>query len=70
MPLYEVAIIKRPTKKEIEEGTGMEGLVLAPTAVVARDPNSAVIAAVTRDGGIKDFDPNKCEVLVRPFSPA
>jgi len=68
MPLFEVAIIKKPTKKEVDEGTGMEGLVLAPTPVVARDANSAVIAAVTKDGGLKDFDPNKCEVIVRPFA--
>lgn len=68
MPLFEVAIIKKPTKKEIEEGTGVEDLVLPPTPVVARDANSAVIAAVTKDGGVQGFDPNKCEVLVRPFA--
>jgi hypothetical protein len=66
--LFEVAILKKPSKKESEEGTGVETLVLAPTCVVARDANSAVIAAVTKDGGIKDFDPNKCEVLIRPFA--
>jgi hypothetical protein len=67
LPLFNVAIIRKPTKKEIEEGTGEEGLVLAPTAVIARDANSAVIAAVTKDGGVKGFDPNRCEVLVQPF---
>ncbi len=67
MPLFEVAIIRKPTKKEIDEGNGLEGLVLPPTAVVARDASNAVIAAVTKDGGVKDFDANKCEVLVRPF---
>ncbi len=69
MPLFEVAIIKKPTKKEIDEGTGTEGLVLAPTAVVARDANGAVIAAVTRKD-LVDFDPNRCEVIVRPFAGA
>ena len=68
MPLFEVAIIKKPSKKELDEGTGIEELVLAPTPVVARDPNSAVIAAVTKDGGLKGFDANKCEVIVRPFA--
>lgn len=67
MPLFEVAIIKKPSKKEIDDGTGIEILLLPPTAVLARDPNSAVIAAVTRDGGLKDFDPNKSEVMVRSF---
>lgn len=68
MPLYEVAIIRKPTKKETDEGTGRESILLSPVAVVARDPQGAVIAAVTKDGGLKDFDPNTCEVLVRPFA--
>lgn len=68
MPLFEVAIIKKPTKKEVEEGTGVEELVLPPTSVIARDPNSAVIAAVTSGEGLKGFDSNRCEVLVRPFA--
>ena len=69
MPLYEVAIIRKPTKKEIDEGTGAEGILLPPTPVVARDPQGAVIAAVTRQP-LEGFDPNKCEVLVRPFGQA
>ena len=68
MPLFEVAIIKKPTKKESDEGTAVEELILEPTAVLARDSSSAVIAAVTKDGGLKGFDSNKCEVLVRPFA--
>jgi hypothetical protein len=60
----------QPTKKEVEEGTGVEEMLLAPVAILARDPNSAVIAAVTKDGGLKNFDPNRCEVLVRPFAGA
>ena len=67
MPLFEVAIIRKPTKKESDEGTASETILLEPVAVVARDSQGAVIAAVTRDGGVRDFDPNYCEVLVRPF---
>lgn len=67
MPLFEVAIIKKPTKKEIEDGTGEEKLVLAPTSVLARDANSAVISVVTSKT-LDGFDPNKCEVIVRPFA--
>jgi len=66
--LFEVAIIRKPTKKEIEEGTGQEQLILAPVTVLAADPQGAVISAVTRNGTIKDFDPHRCEVLVRPFA--
>ena len=68
--LYEVAIIKKPTKKEIEDGTGVEKLLLPPTCVLAANPQGAVIVAVTKDGGVQDFDANYCEVLVRPFGQA
>jgi len=68
--LFEVAIIKKPTKKEIDDGNGKETLLLKPTCVLAANPQGAVIVAVTQDGGVKDFDPNVCEVLVRPFGQA
>jgi hypothetical protein len=45
MPLYEVAILEKPTQKEAEEGKS-ERLVLGPKAVVANDPQSAAISAV------------------------
>lgn len=65
MPLFEVAIIKKPTMKEQEEG-GVEELVFGPTAVVAQDGQSAAISAVTGSG--KTIDMQRCEVLVRPFA--
>jgi hypothetical protein len=68
--LYEVAIISHPSKKEIEDGTGEEKLLLAPTYVLAANPQAAVILAVTKDGGVSGFDPNKSEVIVRPFKQA
>lgn len=67
MPLYEVAILERPTKKDAEDGSP-ERLVFGPKAVVARDPQSAAISAVM-DGDIpKDLDRQRMEVLVRPFA--
>lgn len=67
MPLFEVAIIQKPTKKEAEDGIA-EKLVFGPKPVVARDNQSAAIAAVM-DGGIdKDVDRTRMEVLVRPFA--
>ncbi|HEV8364606.1 MAG TPA: hypothetical protein VGQ52_13920 [Gemmatimonadaceae bacterium] len=66
MPLFEVAIIEKPTKKEQEEGIG-ERLVFGPKAVVARDDQSAAIAAVM-DGGGAQVDRQRMEVLVRPFA--
>lgn len=67
MPLFEVAIIQTPTKKEAEEGVP-EKLVFGPKPVVARDNQSAAIAAVM-DGGVdKDTDRTRMQVLVRPFA--
>ncbi len=65
MPLFEVAILEQPTKKEAEEGAG-EKLVFGPTAVVAKDIQSAGIAAVM--GGKVNVDMSKAVVLVRPFA--
>lgn len=65
MPLYEVAVVSKPTKKEIDENGVIEELILPPKAVVARDPQGAAIAAVRE---LKDLDVNRSEVLVRPFA--
>lgn len=67
MPLFEVAIIQKPTKKEVEEGTGTEKLVFGPKAVIARDNQSAAIAAVTGSDAPTGLDMSRAEVLVRPF---
>lgn len=67
MPLFEVAIIQKPTKKEVEEGTGAEKLVFGPKAVIARDNQSAAIAAVTGPDAPTGLDMSRAEVLVRPF---
>lgn len=66
MPLFEVAILEQPTKKQREAGTN-EKLVFGPQAVVARDEQSAAISAVL---DVKDIevDRNKMQVLVRPFA--
>jgi len=66
MPLFEVAILTRPTKKEAEDGA-TEKLVFGPKAVVARDAQSAGIAAMMGDGRPVDIDMNRADVLVRPF---
>lgn len=68
MPLFEVAIIQKPTKKELDEGTGVEKLLFGPKAVVARDGQSAAIAAVTGADAPTGLDMSRAEVLVRPFA--
>lgn len=58
--LYEVAVI------DTVEGK----VVLAPTAVVARDERAAITKATLdaqKDGAEGGFDPNRIQVLVRPF---
>ena len=68
MPLFEVAIVQQPTKKETEEGTGVEKLLFGPKAVLARDGQTAAIAAVTGPDAPKDLDMTRAQVLVRPFA--
>jgi hypothetical protein len=66
MPLFEVAIIERPSQKEVEEGA-CEKLVFGPKAVIARDSQGAVVVAVLGSDR-PTVDLNKAEVLVRPFA--
>lgn len=67
--LYDVAIISKPSKKEIEEGTGAETLVLAPVSVLAADPQGAVVAVVLANADkLSGVDMSKTSVLVRPFA--
>lgn len=67
MPLFEVAILEQPTKKEAEEGAS-EKLVFGPTAVVAPNQQSAAIAAVMDAKAPTNIDRNRMQVLVRPFA--
>lgn len=64
--LYEVALIQQPTQKEIEEGK-IEILVMAPTAVIAKDEQSAGVAAVMQKKDEIKCDIARIQVLVRPF---
>ena len=69
--LFEVAILEKPTKKEIEEEGKTERLVFGPKAVVANDSQSAAISAVldgNDDGGKLEVDRSRMTVLVRPFA--
>lgn len=71
MPLFEVAILETPTKKEAEDGK-QEKLVFGPKAVVSNDMQTAAISAVLGEGegpeGVKiEVDRSRMKVLVRPF---
>ena len=64
MPLFEVAILETPTKKQSEEGK-VERLVFGPKAVIARDAQGAGIAAVLDEKIV--VERSRMLVLVRPF---
>jgi hypothetical protein len=64
MPLFEVAILEKPTKKEAEDGA-IEKLIFGPKAVVAKDSQTAAIIAVMDSKLIIAQD--RMEVLTRPF---
>lgn len=69
MPLFEVAILQKPTKKESEEGTGTEKLIFGPKFAVARDGQTAAITAIMESSGAGGvLDMARAEVLVRPFA--
>lgn len=67
MPLFEVAIIEKPTKKAAEDGAS-EKLVFGPKAVIAADAQSAAISAVMDGEGMTGIDRSRMEVLTRPFA--
>lgn len=67
MPLFEVAVLSKPSKKESDEGR-TDALLLPPTAVVAKDAQGAVLAAAAKAPEVfKDLNLERVEVLVRPF---
>lgn len=68
MPLFEVAIIQKQTKKEAEDGIGGEKLLYGPKFTMAKDGQTAAIMAMMSSDAPKDIDMNRSEVLVRPFA--
>ena len=65
--LYWVAAIIEPTKKEKEETSKMEELVMQPKIVVARDDKDAAIKVVMEEESLRGLDKDKLQIIVRPF---
>lgn len=65
MPLFQVAIIERPTAKEAEDGAE-EKLILKPVPVIAANEQAAGIVAVMENKDI-EFNSARSQVLVIPF---
>ena len=68
MPLFEVAILEEPSKREKERESKPEKLVMPPTAVIASDPQSAAISVVLdKPDVLAGVDRTRMRVLIRPF---
>jgi len=67
MPLFEVCIIQKPTKKAAEDGE-LEVLIVKPQLIVARDTQAAGFEAVFSAASQLPEDRTRLEVLVRPFA--
>ncbi len=68
MPLFEVAILEVPTKKEIGEGTE-EKLAFGPKCLVAKDSQSAALKAILENTEeAAKINKERMQVIVRPFS--
>ena len=65
MPLFEVAIIEMPTKRQMEDGI-IEKLLSGPEPIIAKDEQSAGIIAISTNKDM-DIDIQRAKVLVRPF---
>lgn len=67
MPLFEVCIIEKPTKKAAGDGA-LEKLIVAPKLVIALNGQAAGFEAVFGAEIPKTADRTRLEVLVRPFA--
>lgn len=68
MPLFEVAILEEPSKREKERENKSEKLIMPPTPIIANDPQSAAIAVVLdKPEALKGIDKTRMKVLIRPF---
>ena len=67
MPLYEVAILEEPTKKEERDGV-LEKLMFGPTPIIAKNFESAGAVAVMEMGSGVKINKNKMRIIVRPFA--
>lgn len=68
MPLYEVVVLEKPTKKAAEEGA-LEKVMFGPTTIVAKDDKAAGLSAIMDNGpALAGADRSRLEVLIRPFA--
>ena len=66
--LFEVALVELPTPKDAGENGAMEKMILPPTPIIAKDQQSACVAAVMAHKDKIECDMSRLSVLVRPFA--
>lgn len=66
MPLFEVAIIQNPTKKEKSEGQE-EVLIYGPSPMIAKDYKAANLKALQAVTDFSKLNSSLIEVKIRPF---
>lgn len=68
MPLFEIAVLLPPTKKEAEEGA-IEQLVFGPECIVAKDDKAAGFKIAAKCANkIEAKDQDRVQILIRPFA--
>ncbi len=67
MPLFDIAVISAPSKKEIEDGV-TEKLLFGPKSICAATEQAAVFGIVQGEPSLNGIDFSKIKVLIRPFA--
>ena len=66
--LYEVAILEHPKRKKDDENVQTPRIVLEPRVLMARgDQDAAVKTALKFKDELGDADPERIDIIVRPF---
>ncbi len=70
MPLFEVAILEKPTKKEIEEGSKQEKLLFFRRVTAPNDRSASINAVRSKEAidALEKIADDRMEVIVRPFA--
>jgi hypothetical protein len=67
MPLYDVVILEKAKQFKGEE-VGNEKLIWGPQSMIARSEMAAANKALIENASeLSDIDPDRIQVLVRPF---
>ena len=68
MPLFQVAILRKPTRKQKEEEGKDEELILAPINVIAKSgPAAAMKVTIDHAAALKDEDPSRIDIIAVSF---